>query len=222
MVRKVLEHSSYDAWWQGQAVDKLLGARKLTVPTMLVVGQWNQEDSYGAPAVYRALETQDSANDMVSLVIGPWRHSQVNVEARELGPLWEGDTGRQFRARWMKPFFACHRKTDPKPCDTPRVPEAGSASTIPWEAPGGRTISGSAAIPANPSSCRALPMWRRMMAGRPGLVIDAGGTTTTLEIMGAWAIEAPGAASIRLPPGSTGLGFPPDPWLSKQTDSGGG
>lgn len=75
VVRKVLEHSSYDAWWQGQAVDKLLGARELTVPTMLVVGQWNQEDSYGAPAVYRALETQDSANDMVSLVIGPWRHS---------------------------------------------------------------------------------------------------------------------------------------------------
>ena len=38
------------------AVDKLLGARTLTVPTMLVVGQWDQEDSYGAPAVYQALK----------------------------------------------------------------------------------------------------------------------------------------------------------------------
>jgi putative CocE/NonD family hydrolase len=122
VVRKVLEHPSYDAWWQGQAVDKLLGARKLTVPTMLVVGQWDQEDSYGAPAVYQALEKQDGANDMVSLAIGPWRHSQVNYEARELGPLkWEGDTGQQFRTRFMKPFLDCHLKSKPAPCDTPPV-----------------------------------------------------------------------------------------------------
>lgn len=122
VVRKVLEHPAYDTWWQGQAVDKLLAARKLTVPTMLVVGQWDQEDSYGAPAVYHALEQQDANNDMVSLVIGPWRHSQVNYEARQLGPLkWEGDTGLQFRTRWMKPFLDCHLKTDAPKCDTPPV-----------------------------------------------------------------------------------------------------
>lgn len=122
VVRKVLEHPSYDAWWQGQAVDKLLETRKLTVPTMLVVGQWDQEDSYGAPAVYQALEKRDANNDMVSLAIGPWRHSQVNYEARELGPLkWEGDTGLQFRTRYMKPFLDCHLKTAAPKCDTPPV-----------------------------------------------------------------------------------------------------
>ncbi|MGE4303375.1 MAG: CocE/NonD family hydrolase [Novosphingobium sp.] len=122
VVRKVLEHPTYDAWWQGQAVDKLLAKRKLTVPTMLVVGQWDQEDSYGAPAVYKALEPQDTNNDMVSLVIGPWRHSQVNYEGRELGPLkFEGDTALQFRQRWMKPFLDCHLKTDAPKCDTPPV-----------------------------------------------------------------------------------------------------
>ena len=121
-IRKVLEHPSYDAWWQGQAVDKLLAARPLSVPTMLVVGQWDQEDSYGAPAVYKALEPKDTNNDMVSLVIGPWRHSQVNYEARSLGALdWEGDTGLQFRTRWMKPFLDCHLKTDAPACDTPPV-----------------------------------------------------------------------------------------------------
>jgi putative CocE/NonD family hydrolase len=120
VVRKVLEHPSYDAWWQGQAVDKLLGARKLTVPTMLVVGQWDQEDSYGAPAVYQALKAEGADN--VSLVIGPWRHSQVNYEARELGPLkWEGDTGLQFRTQYMKPFFDCHLKTNAPACNTPPV-----------------------------------------------------------------------------------------------------
>ena len=133
VVRKVLEHPSYDAWWQGQAVDKLLGARKLTVPTMLVVGQWDQEDSYGAPAVYQALEKQDSANDMVSLAIGPWRHSQVNYEARELGPLkWEGDTGQQFRTRYMKPFLDCHLKSNPAPCETPPVLTYASGANR-WE-----------------------------------------------------------------------------------------
>ena len=53
--QKLMQHPVYDAFWQGQAVDKLLAARKLTVPTMLVVGEWDQEDSYGAPAVYKAL-----------------------------------------------------------------------------------------------------------------------------------------------------------------------
>jgi len=122
VVRKVLEHPSYDAWWQGQAVDKLLAQRKLTVPTMLVVGQWDQEDSYGAPAVYQALKAAGTPGSMVSLVIGPWRHSQVNYEARQLGPLkWEGDTGLQFRTRWMKPFLDCHLKTGAPACDTPPV-----------------------------------------------------------------------------------------------------
>ncbi|SER43102.1 CocE/NonD family hydrolase [Sphingobium sp. YR768] len=133
VVRKVLEHPSYDAWWQGQAVDKLLAARKLTVPTMLVVGQWDQEDSYGAPAVYQALEKQDANNDLLSLVIGPWRHSQVNYEARELGPLkWEGDTGLQFRTHYMKPFLDCHLKTVAPKCDTPPVLTYASGANR-WE-----------------------------------------------------------------------------------------
>ncbi len=113
-VRKLLEHPAYDAYWQEQAVDKLLAKRTLTVPTMLVVGQWDQEDSYGAPAVYKALELQDKKNDMVSLVIGPWRHSGVNYEGRSLGDLqFEGDTGRQFRVGTMKPFLDHYLKDNP-------------------------------------------------------------------------------------------------------------
>ncbi|WP_188657190.1 CocE/NonD family hydrolase [Sphingomonas metalli] len=118
VVRKVLEHPTYDAYWQGQAVDKLLGARTLTVPTMLVVGQWDQEDSYGAPAVYRALTQSGRANAPVSLVIGPWYHGQNMGDGRQLGALkFEGDTGAQFRSRLMKPFLDCRLKTTaPPPC----------------------------------------------------------------------------------------------------------
>ncbi|MEH3035741.1 MAG: CocE/NonD family hydrolase [Sphingomonas adhaesiva] len=118
VVRKVLERPAYDAWWQGQAVDKLLAARTLTVPTMLVVGQWDQEDSYGAPAVYRALMGSGRPNAPVSLVIGPWFHGQNMSDGRQLGALkFEGDTGRQFRDRLMKPFLDCRLKTvAPPPC----------------------------------------------------------------------------------------------------------
>ncbi|MFA7586662.1 MAG: CocE/NonD family hydrolase, partial [Novosphingobium sp.] len=77
-VRKLLEHPDYDEYWQLHAVDRILAKQSLKVPVMLVVGQWDQEDSYGAPAVYRALEPQDANNDKVFLAIGPWRHSGVN------------------------------------------------------------------------------------------------------------------------------------------------
>jgi putative CocE/NonD family hydrolase len=121
-VRRILEHPDYDAFWQGQALDRLLAARRLTVPVLLVASQWDQEDSYGAPAVYRALKPQDPDNRLVHLAIGPWRHSGVNYDGSALGPLrFEGDTARQFRTRWMKPFLDCHLKTDPPPCDTPPV-----------------------------------------------------------------------------------------------------
>src|SRR5271167_3425840 len=54
--RKIIEHPSYDAFWQQQAVDLILARQRLTVPTMLVSSLWDQEDIYGAMAVYRALQ----------------------------------------------------------------------------------------------------------------------------------------------------------------------
>ncbi|MFZ4688129.1 MAG: CocE/NonD family hydrolase [Polymorphobacter sp.] len=120
--RKMMEHPAYDNWWQEQALDKLLAKRKLTVPTMLVVGQWDQEDSYGAPAVYKALEGQDARNDKLFLVIGPWRHSGVNYDGTSLGPLdFEGDTGLQFRKGTMKPFLDQYLKDGAPRADTPPV-----------------------------------------------------------------------------------------------------
>jgi hypothetical protein len=130
--RKVMENPAYTAFWSGQAVDKWLAARPLTVPTMLVVGQWDQEDSYGAPAVYRALEPKDTANDKVSLVIGPWRHSGVNHYGYDLGALtFAGDTARQFRVRYMKPFFDHWLKDAPDPHTPPVLTYATGADT--WE-----------------------------------------------------------------------------------------
>jgi putative CocE/NonD family hydrolase len=119
-VRKFLENPAYTEFWSLQAVDKWLAARPLTVPVMLEVGQWDQEDSYGAPAVYRALEPKDKNNDMVTLVIGPWRHSGANHGGWGLGALdFTGDTAREWRVKWMKPFFDHHLKDGPDPKTPP-------------------------------------------------------------------------------------------------------
>jgi putative CocE/NonD family hydrolase len=119
-VRKFLENPAYTEFWSLQAVDKWLGALPLTVPTMLEVGQWDQEDSYGAPAVYRALEPRDSGNNLVSLVIGPWRHSGANHYGYDLGALtFTGDTAREWRADYVKPFFDHWLKGGPDPKTPP-------------------------------------------------------------------------------------------------------
>ncbi|MEJ0084936.1 MAG: CocE/NonD family hydrolase [Pseudomonadota bacterium] len=119
-VRKFLENPAYTEFWSLQAVDKWLAAQPLKVPTMLEVGQWDQEDSYGAPAVYRAMEPKDKNNDMVSLVIGPWRHSGANHYGYDLGDLiFTGDTAREWRVEYVKPFFDHWLKGGPDPKTPP-------------------------------------------------------------------------------------------------------
>src|SRR5690348_13411169 len=119
-VQKLMQNPAYTEFWSGQAVDKWLAARPLTVPTMLEVGQWDQEDSYGGPAVYRALEPKDKNNDLVSLHIGPWRHSGANHYGYDLGALtFTGDTAREWRVEYVKPFFDHYLKGGPDPKSPP-------------------------------------------------------------------------------------------------------
>ena len=66
---------------------RVLSSRPLQVPVMLVHSLWDQEDIYGAIAVYKALEPKDIANDNVFLVLGPWCHSQEIGDGSTLGAL---------------------------------------------------------------------------------------------------------------------------------------
>lgn len=109
--RKVLQHPSYDSFWQQQAMDKILAAQPLQVPVMLVHSLWDQEDIYGAQAVYQALKAKDTSNDKVFLVMGPWHHGQEIEDASTLGPLKFGsDTGLYFRREILAPFLAHYLK----------------------------------------------------------------------------------------------------------------
>jgi hypothetical protein len=104
--RKLLEHPSYDAWWQEQAMDKILAAQPLKVPVMLVDSLWDQEDIYGATAVYKAIKPKDVSNDKVFLVMGPWHHGQEIGDGSSLGALrFNSDTGLYFRQNILRPFL---------------------------------------------------------------------------------------------------------------------
>jgi len=120
--RKIEEHPAYDAFWQGQALDKIMAAQPLKVPTMWVQGLWDQEDMWGAIHCYLAMEPKDGASDMNFLVMGPWPHSGANYDGSSLGPLkWEGDTALQFRRDVLKPFFDQYLKDGAPRADTPPV-----------------------------------------------------------------------------------------------------
>ena len=101
--RKLLEHPAYDAFWREQAMDKMLAAQPLKVPVMLVHSLWDQEDIYGAIAVYKAIEPKDTANDKVFLVMGPWHHGQEIDDGSTLGALkFDSDTALYFRQKILR------------------------------------------------------------------------------------------------------------------------
>ena len=97
--------------YKRQAVDKVLAAQPLRVPVMLVHSLWDQEDSYGAIAVYAAIKPKDTRGDMVKLVMGPWYHGQEIEEGSALGQIRFGsDTAQYFREQVLRPFLAQYLK----------------------------------------------------------------------------------------------------------------
>jgi hypothetical protein len=110
---RMSQHPSYDAFWQGQALDKLLAANPSNIPTLWEQGLWDQEDMYGAIIAWEALKAKGKLGNN-HLVMGPWRHSQVNREGRSLGAFqWNGDTAAQFREDMVLPLFDQYLKDGP-------------------------------------------------------------------------------------------------------------
>ena len=152
--RKILEHPSYDAFWQQQAMDKILGGEPLKVPVMLVHSLWDQEDIYGAIAVYKAIKPKDTSNDKVFLVMGPWHHGQEIEDASSLGALkFSSDTGLYFRKEILAPFLAHYLKDGAPKADAATV-NAFETGTNRWQR-----------LPAWPAGCergclvRATPLY---------------------------------------------------------------
>src|ERR1041384_797641 len=129
---KILAHPSYDAFWRDQAVDQVLAKQPLTVPVMLVHSLWDQEDIYGAIAVYKALAPKDTGRDKLFLVLGPWRHGGEIGDGSALGPIkFDADTALQFRRDILRPFLDRYLKDGAPRADIARV-NAFETGTNAW------------------------------------------------------------------------------------------
>ena len=152
--RKILEHPSYDAFWRDQAVDKILAAEPLTVPVLLVHSLWDQEDIYGAIAVYKAIKPKDTSNDKVFLAMGPWHHGQAIWDGSTLGALkFNSDTALTFRQEVLRPFLDQHLKDGAPKADIAPV-TAFETGTNTW-----RKLPGWPAGCASGCTVKATPLY---------------------------------------------------------------
>src|ERR1700726_462305 len=157
---KVMAHPAYDAFWQEQALDKILAKRGVAVPVMLVHSLWDQEDIYGNIALYKALKARQPANPDLYLVIGPWFHHQERLDGSAIGQIRFGsDTAQYFRLHVLRPFLDHYLKDDAAPVGITPV-TAFETGTNRWQA-----------LPAWPSGCAA-----GCGIERRNLYLQAGGT----------------------------------------------
>jgi putative CocE/NonD family hydrolase len=139
---KVMTHPAYDAFWQDQAMDKILADQGLTVPTMLVHSLWDQEDIYGNIALYKALKARHPDQANLYLVLGPWFHHQERLEGDRIAAIqWGSDTAQYFRLHVLRPFLDHFLKEEAPPLDITPV-TAFESGTNRW-----------LALPAWPAGC---------------------------------------------------------------------
>ncbi len=102
----LMKFPEYGPYWKGVAADQWFEAPPRLVPALHVHGYWDQEDIYGSPAAYAALERLDTKNDMNYFAAGPWYHGQHFEEGSELGQLDFGEnTSKHFREEVLAPFL---------------------------------------------------------------------------------------------------------------------
>jgi uncharacterized protein len=131
---KVMSHPAYDAFWQDQALDKILAKQGLAVPTMLVHSLWDQEDIYGNIALYKALKARQPGVPDLYLVIGPWFHHQQRLDGSAIGQIrFDSDTAQYFRLHVLRPFLDHYLKDDPPPVGITPV-TAFETGTNRWQA----------------------------------------------------------------------------------------
>jgi putative CocE/NonD family hydrolase len=142
--RKLVAHPAYDSFWQEQAVDRKLAEAPLGVPTLLVHSLWDQEDSYGALAVYKALRAAGQDNGNLYLAIGPWHHGQAIEDGSALGAIrWGSDTALWFRRHVLANFLDHNLQDDAPALDIAPV-TAFESGTDEWRR-----------LPAWPAGCEA-------------------------------------------------------------------
>jgi len=106
MWKRLIENPSYGPYWKDVAADQWFDKPPRIVPALHVHGFWDQEDIYGSPAVYAALEKHDTDNSKNFFVAGPWYHGQHFGNGSHLGDIiFDQDTAKRFREDVLAPFL---------------------------------------------------------------------------------------------------------------------
>jgi putative CocE/NonD family hydrolase len=106
MWARLMEFPAYGPYWREVAADQWFDPPPRLVPALHVHGFWDQEDIYGSPAVYAALERYDTANDLNYFAAGPWYHGQHFADGSSLGALdFDENTSKRFRQDVLEPFL---------------------------------------------------------------------------------------------------------------------
>ncbi|MDF1576509.1 MAG: CocE/NonD family hydrolase [Bacteroidales bacterium] len=106
MWQRLMEFPAYGPYWKEVAADQWFESPSRIVPALHVHGFWDQEDIYGSPAAYAALERFDTANNLNFFAAGPWYHGQHFEDGSSLGQLQFGhNTAERFREKVLSPFL---------------------------------------------------------------------------------------------------------------------
>jgi putative CocE/NonD family hydrolase len=109
----LMEFPAYGPYWKGVAADQWFESPSRLVPALHVHGFWDQEDIYGSPAAYAALERFDTLNNLNFFAAGPWYHGQHAEDGSSLGELQFGhNTSERFRDKVLSPFLRHFLHTD--------------------------------------------------------------------------------------------------------------
>ncbi len=102
----LMKFPEYGPYWKEVAADQWFESPPRLVPALHVHGFWDQEDIYGSPAAYAALERLDTNNDLNFFAAGPWYHGQHFEDGSSLGELEFGEnTSERFREEVLAPFL---------------------------------------------------------------------------------------------------------------------
>lgn len=120
MWKRLMETPAYGPYWRDCAADQWFDAPARLVPALHVHGLWDQEDIYGSPAVYAALEKHDRSNDKNFFAAGPWYHGQHFADGSRLGAIqFDEDTAKRFREDVLSVFLRRFLKGESVPAPSP-------------------------------------------------------------------------------------------------------
>jgi uncharacterized protein len=104
-------HPNLDDWWKARNTRNFVQHIPATTHTLIVGGQFDAEDVFGAWNLYKAIEQKGRNNN--KLVIGPWFHGQWGGrgDGSNLGNVQFGSkTSEWYQNNVEVPFFNYHLK----------------------------------------------------------------------------------------------------------------